>query len=176
MKKPSWVNIVGVLGIIFGLFGLIGSVQTASMPIILNLQKEMMGNFEKIAQTKPENAAEFQQFKNTMENFIGDIPKWFSPVSVAIGIIGIIVNAFYIYAAILLLQVNPKGITYFYAAIAMSIGVVVIRSLMAGLAFSKFGITSMLGGIVGLVLDLILLAVVATGNKDAFELKTGDVV
>jgi hypothetical protein len=168
MKRPTWATVVGVLGIIFGLGGLFNSVQTATMSKIIESQHEMLVSMEKSGKTDPKDVAGFEKFKNMVETFWGKQPAWFNVVTATVGLIGIIINGFYIFAAIAMLLVKKYALKLFYTAIALSIFLAVIRAGIMAAAFSAMSTSMFLSGLFGVVLDVILLIIVLTGDKAAF--------
>jgi hypothetical protein len=169
MKRPTWATVVGVLGIIFGLGGLFNSAQTAAMPKIIESQHEMLVSMEKAGKTDPKDAAGFEKFKNMVETFWGKQPAWFNTASATVGLIGIIINGFYIFAAIAMLLMKKYALKLFYTAIALSCILAVIRAGIMAAAFSAMSTSMFLSGLIGAVLDVVLLIVVLMGGKAAFR-------
>jgi hypothetical protein len=182
MKRPTWVTVVGVLGIIFSCLGILGAGQEMIMPKILKMQKEMFTDFEEMIEAEMERkrakqsnrqgghrgSAEFpvSMFKSFAKMF--DFPEWYGTWSIIAGILKLLVCAFFLLASIRLLQLKPSSIRLFYWVAGSSIALGVIKGAVALLAVSFIGIGMMLGGILGIIIDIILIIVVATGNKEAF--------
>ncbi len=170
MKRPTWATVVGVLGIIFGCFGVIGAGQLMMMPKMMEMQKEMFSSMqesmEKQETTDPQQTAPKEMFK-TMEK-MWDVPDWFDTYCVVAGIAALFVSGFYVFASIRLLQTKPTAIKLFYSAAGLDIGFTVLKSVVAMTAASFMGMGMMMGGMFGLVITVVLLIVVATGNKEAF--------
>ena len=162
MKKPTWITVVGVLGILFGICGLFVSGQVAAMPTIIQWQKQMLDVIP-IDRTADQQNAE--QFKQVMRGFFGDQPSWFGPACMALGLIGLVVNGLYIFASVTLLQVKPNAARLFTTVLGVSIALGVARALVMMNGFSFMAIPMLMSGLVGVVLDIILLVVIATGDK-----------
>jgi hypothetical protein len=186
MKRPTWATIVGVLGIIFGCFGIIGAGQEMLMPNILKMQKEIFAQVEKSAieeQTRKKNIGligDDQRVQNQDPDLSPEVfksvskmwefPDWFGPWSVFAGFARAIVSALYLLASIWLLQKKSISIRWFYWAAGSSIALWIIKGIVAMAALSFLGMAMMVGGAFGALIDIILIIVVATGNKAAFRL------
>ena len=182
MKRPTWVTVVGVLGIIFSCLGILGAGQEMIMPKMLEMQKQMVSDFEKMIEAEMEKesakqsnrpagqrgGAEFPVgiFKSVTKMF--DFPDWYGTWSIISGILKLLVCAFFLFASIRLLQLKPASIRLFYWAAGSSIALGVVKGAVAVLAASFIGIAMMFGGIFGIIIDIVLIIVVATGNKEAF--------
>ena len=143
------------------------------MPKMMEMQKEMWSDMQKSAEL--EEAADPQQIPpkemfETMEK-MWDVPDWFDTYCVIVGILAIFVFGFYVFSSIRLLQVKPAAIKLFYLAAGISIGFTILKAVVALYAKSFMVISMMLSGMVGVVLNVILLIVVATGDKKAFSSK-----
>jgi hypothetical protein len=97
------------------------------------------------------------------------VPAWFNPACLAFGILGLLIAGVYMYACVSLLAVRPGAAALFCAAAGAS---VVLRLVWMGSFLTSGSVTAMVqagGGTVGLVADLVLLTMVATGGKGAFR-------
>ncbi len=169
MKKPSWVSTVGILGIVFGVLGLLTAAQTAMMPNMIEMQRKMMESVTLTVPGHPRDQQAIDQFKKTIEELWGNPPAWFRAACFAMGIAGALVNAFYILAAVLLLQMKRFSVVLFYIAMAVSIAFGVIRGVTFVNALPLLGMSMLFAGLVGVAMDLVLLIVVATADKKAFS-------
>ncbi len=187
MERPSWVTVIGILGLIFGCTGLLGGGNDIMMPTMLKFQKKIFHQFGTVFQeagedylaeetdktvprvqprtTKPDFPVEVFKMVESMWQF----PDWFPAWSVTSGIIKIIISAFYLVAAILLLQLKPASINLFYGAVGLSILIGLIKAIVAAIALSFLGMTLMAGGAFGIIIDTVLIVVVFTSDKAAFK-------
>lgn len=173
MKKPAWVTIAGVLGIIFGICGLFAAVQIAMAPKMLEMQRALVEPMLMAGQ-KPEQQAAAEKFKKEMGKFLGENqPEWFGAVCLALGLIGLLINGVYIFAAVSLLQLKPYSVRVFLLTLWVSIAFGILRSLVLLKGFSVYGIALLFTGSVGIILDIILLVVIVTANKAIFESSPG---
>jgi hypothetical protein len=162
MKKPTWITVVGVLGILFGICGLFVSGQVAAMPTILQWQKQLI---ETIPTDRTADAQNAEQFRQMMKGFFGDQPSWFGPACLTLGALGLVVNGFYIFASVTLLQLKSNAARLFTTVLGVSIALGVTRALVMMNGFSFMAIPMLMSGLVGVVLDIILLVVIATADK-----------
>ena len=184
MKRPTWATIIGILGIIFGCFGILGGGQEIFLPKMLTMQKQMFSEIEKIAEEQQaKNNSEInsdeQQSKTPDPAFSHEIfqpmkkmfefPDWFGLWSMIAGLAKAIVSASYLLASIWLLQTKPFSIRLFYWAAGSSIALSILKGIVSSSAFSFMGISMMFGGVFGGFIDIILIIVVATGNKEVFQ-------
>jgi len=176
-KRPTWATVVGIMGIIFASFGIFAGAQELLVPSIMKIQKKVFSTLEReitkaekasSSENKPSLHPPVSNFFSMFED-IYNFPRWFSAYSISSGVARIIIHALYLFASIFLLQMKPSSIRLFYGVVGSSIVLTVIRSIIAITALSFIGMTMMMGGIIGLVIDVVLLAVVLTGNKEAFQ-------
>jgi hypothetical protein len=191
MKRPTWATVVGVLGIIFGGFGILGAGQDMLMPYMFTIQKEIFAGIEEQVEREadkqrgeadsvgdhdqelekrrgiPFDGPPDPMFK--MMEQMWNFPDWFPAWSVASGIFRLLLNGFYIMASIMLLMVKPYSIRIFYIAAGTSIGFSIIKAGVLASALSFMGIAMMLGGIFGIIIDIVLIVVVAISDKTAFR-------
>ncbi len=182
MKRPTWVTVVGILGIIFACLGILGAGQEMIMPKMLKMQKEMFTGFGKMIEAEMEkeranqsnNEGEHQGgaeipvgiFNSFTKMF--DLPEWYGTWSIISGILNLLISAFFLLASIRLLQLKPSSINLFYGAAGSSIALGVLRGAVALTAGSFMGLAMMVGGVFGLLIDIVLIIVVATADKEAF--------
>lgn len=182
MSRPSWVSAVGILGVIFSCFGILGSIQEITLPQTMKMQKEMFHSFEQAAakneasknQDAPQHSGQEKQHSADSQAFktfekLWDLPEWFSTWSVFSGSAKAIISAFYLYAAISLLLLKPSSIRLFYWAAGASIALCVAKSIVATFATSFIGIAILSGSAAGALIDVVLLVIVATSEKDVFR-------
>ena len=168
MKRPRWATVVGILGMIIAFFGLTSAGQMLTIPKMIRLQHQIMHDMEVSMKGKPKDQAELQKVQDVINQMIGQVPDWFKTAVIILGVLGVIVNGVYIFACIALLLVKSYAVRWFYVAVALSIALTVSRGVAAVLSTKFIGLGVAVIGLVGIVLDVILLVVVATGRKEAF--------
>jgi len=175
MKRPSWATVVGVLGIIIGCFGIIGGAQLATKPMLIKMQKEILSIAQKsVDQEKSTNSQSLspeveQMFKMHEQMF--DFPEWYNGWCVFAGLLGMIISGFYLFASIRILQVNPVAIQLFYWVSGFDISLIIIKATATILASSFMAFAAFLGGMIWIIIEGVLLIIVITGRKEAFEKK-----
>jgi hypothetical protein len=99
------------------------------------------------------------------------VPPWFGTACMLLGIAGLLADALLMFASVWLLAMRPGAVGAF--CMASAVGVLLrlawIATLVGGL--SLVGVALISGKVLGLVILMCLLAVVATGDKEAFQLK-----
>lgn len=88
---------------------------------------------------------------------------------VVLGLIGLLINGLYLFAAISLLMVKKYALGLFYTAIALSIAFVAVRSIVMVQGFSFMSIPMLAMGLVGGIIDGVMLIVVLASDKAAFR-------
>jgi len=96
------------------------------------------------------------------------VPEWFQTWSVFSGITKILIHGFYILAAILLLRIKSSGIRLLYGAAGSSIVLNIMKCVVAVSVSAFISISMILGAVFGTVIDIVLIMVVATGDKESF--------
>ena len=74
----------------------------------------------------------------------------------------------HLFASILLLQTKPSSISFFSLAACATIGFTILKTLVAVIAMSSMGMAMEMTGIFIAVVSVVLLVVVAQGDKEAF--------
>jgi hypothetical protein len=171
MKRPTWATVVGVLGIILSSLGVLGAGQFMMMPKMMQFQKEMMAgmqeSMEKQESTKDREMMPPKEMFKMFEK-MWDTPEWYATWCIVAGLLSLLISGFYLFASITLLQVKPSAIRLFYTAVGLSIGLALLKGFAAASAMSFMGLAMLFGSMCGVVIDIVLVIVVATGDKEAF--------
>ncbi|WP_276783771.1 hypothetical protein [Thalassolituus oleivorans] len=183
MKRPTWATIVGVLAITFGIMGIFSGAKDIAMPSILEMQKEMMMSFSngKTPDGKdlPQITWEFEKdgekqkieiskmFEGAQEQF--QFPDWYKSWAVVIGLVSIAAATLYLFSGIFLLMKKPLAVKVFYVTISVSIAWACIQTLIFAQSGNGMLMAEIPMFIPSILIDIILLIVVLTGNKDAFN-------
>jgi hypothetical protein len=163
--KPTWITVVGVLAIILSCFGILGGGQLMMMSKIRAFQQEMLVGMQEDFQKQDMRAA--RMFK-TMEK-MWDAPDWYDTWNLIVGMITLVVSGFYLFAAICFLQLKKYAIKLFYFALAISIVLTLLKIVVSMVAMPSLLLFIFFGGSFGLIVNIVLLIVVATNNKEAFQ-------
>lgn len=173
-NKPTWISVVGVLGIIFSCFGILGAAYDLVTPAMMEMQKEMFAQIESLqpqamqnqgAEAPPE--AFYEMFKS-MEK-MWETPEWFKTWSISIGLVKLVLCGFSLLACIFLLQIKPVAVKLFYCSAGLNIGLALVKIAVMLASMSFMAMTMMIGGFFGLVVNIVLIIVVATNDKSAFN-------
>jgi len=193
MKRPAWATVVGILGIIFACLGILGAGYDIIMPKMMEFQGEMMSVMEKDiarqavreksesgvlegdepspdeAETAPVPGPPPEMFR--MMKRMWAVPEWFGMWSVLTGLLKALICGLILFASIGLLQTKPISIPLFYWGAGLAIVVGVVKGVVAVSWLGFMGMAMTFGGVFGAMIDLVLLVVVATGDKQAFRVK-----
>ena len=178
-KRPTWVTIVAVVAIIFSSFGLLGATQQIVMPQMAEFQKKFFNTMtseirsEIAKQPTPADPEARQAQETVLEMFdmiesMFNYPEWYKTWMVIAGIIGLFVYGFYLLAAIWFLQLKRKSIPMIYIAFILSIVLGITNTVVTARALSALAILLMSGGLIGIVIEIVLLIVVLSSNKQCF--------
>ncbi|MFH1038634.1 MAG: hypothetical protein V1789_08225 [PVC group bacterium] len=171
MKRPTWATVVGVLGIILGCLGIIGGGQLMIFPKIMEIQKEMFSDMKESFEKSEGNAGHQARPKEMFKIFekMWNVPHWYGTWCVIAGVLSLLVSGFYLFASIRLLQVKPSAISMFYYAAGVSIFLTLVKGLVGALTqTASLGMVLVFGGLFSVVVNLVLIIVVATSDREAF--------
>lgn len=188
MQRPTWATVVGIMAIIFGCFGVLGGGQEMIMPQMLKFQQGMFATIgqqmekdldRQLAQAEEKGDTralerkrdEQQMARDMMGMFesIWDLPPWFATFSVATGALKVLLSALYLLAGIWLLQVKPVAINLFYWVAGASIVLSVFKGVVLLGTGSFLGMIMLASGVFGAAIDVVLIIVVASADKQAFQ-------
>ncbi len=169
MKRPTWATVVGVIGIIIGTLGILGGAQTVMMPKMIDMQKALWADMKTTMAendiTEPQDMPAEEIFQ--MMEKMWDVPGWFDVFCVIAGLLGVLVSGFYVFSCIRILQVRPAAIGLFYAAAGVSIGFTLVKGVFVMAAMSFMGMSLIVGGLLGVVINTVMMIVAATADKTA---------
>ena len=182
MKRPTWATVVGILALIFGIFGVLAGAQEMAIPSMLELQEKFMEDLAQSSENASPNASitieddgktqtmhmapMFEHFKESFQ-----IPDWYASWVVVIGLVSMIISAIYALSGMFLLMVKTFAIRFFYTSITISIIWAIVQILFYSQAASGFLLAQIPASIFSIVIDVILLITVLSGNKDAFQVR-----
>ena len=186
-KPPAWANVIGILGIIFGALGLLGATYELLMPMMFEMQEQMMTSMQEAAekveaerdkeapcpgdQEQREQRASRAEHMAAMESMreIWERPPWHKTWSLINGSLAGLLGAGYLLASIFLLIMRPSAPTFFLAVAgasmlrnAVSFGV----GIYAGSFLMFWSISS---AATGFLIDLVLVIVVLVSDKSDYK-------
>jgi len=98
-----------------------------------------------------------------------NIPVWYGPVAFLMSLIAMAIAACYLFTSIWLLMTKPSAVPLFSLACVVSIGFAILHGVVSMIAMPMWGMGMGMTGIVVAVVNVVLLIVVATGDKTAFQ-------
>ena len=195
MKTPTWGTAIGIVMIVFGGCGALNDIKAISMPEELAKQKELMKDKMKeersasqdspgtestdsIANTTTENEEEISFFgKKQSVDEILDLSEFTKTWIVRFGYIGAFVSLLYMLGGVFLLVRKPFSINLVYAALVISIFCSGAQAavLTSSSSLGIIAITTGLSQIFGIIIDIVLLAIVFSSDKEAYATVQNDV-
>jgi hypothetical protein len=175
LRKPTWVKVIGILGIVFGCTGILGSMHLFVMPQMYEFWGAAFDAIDEEARHDPDYPDQVMEHMRTM----WEAPDWFTTWAILFGIAGVLVAAYYLISAIMLLQVKPNGDKMMISALAASMIVAVVQAATVAAAGGFIAIMMGMGAVFGFVIDLVLLVVILTSDRTIFRQAartTGDAV
>jgi len=164
--RPRWMTVTGVLGIIFGCFGMLRAGQVLMMPTVLEWQRKIFTGLKEQAAAQPAPDPFFGQVSMVFEQFLTPPPPWFVPWSIGLGILSLAVAAAYVFGGIWMILMKPAAPRLFCRALIASMIVAILRTIGMTVAIGFMGFAMAAGGIFGVVLDAVLLAVVLAHRRE----------
>ncbi len=165
MEKPTWVKVIGVLGIIFGCTGILGSLQMFIMPQMYHFWQDLFEAVEEEARYDPEYPAEMMERMKCL----WQVPDWIGTWAIVFGALGVLVAAFYLISAIMLLQVKPGGARLMIAALVASMVLAIVQAATIATAGGFIAIAFTMGAAFSFVIDLVLLVIILTSDRTIFR-------
>jgi len=103
-----------------------------------------------------------------------NIPVWYGPIALLMSLIAMAIAACYLFTSIWLLMTKPSAVPLFSLACVVSIVFAILHGVVSMIAMPMMGMGMGMGitGIVVAVVNVVLLIVVATGDKAAFQSQT----
>ena len=164
MNRPTWVTVVAVMGIVFSCWSLVSSGSMMMMPKFMDMQKKMMQTMENDA-----SSARMPESSRTMFKEMMDFPPWFATWSVVAGILRLLISGCGLYASVIMMQLKPHAVRYFYLAVGASVVFTVVNTAVAVTALSFIGYWYAFVGFGGVVIDMVMIIVTAVNDKSAFQ-------
>jgi len=180
VKKPGWVTAVSIIAIVLGGFGAMGGMQEAMSPLMIEQQKiqyeEMEREFAPLMEqlsadddpTAQKFLGYFTKFMDMFKQYL-NMPDWYMNWLIISGILSMAINAFYLYAAVLLMQLKPQSIRYLYIALPLSIALGFTRTYFAYAAFEDMASWIMGGTMIAIVIEIILLLIIIKADKAPYR-------
>ena len=98
-----------------------------------------------------------------------EIPGYFDQIMKIGSYVSLVAAVLLILGAVTLLSVKPIAIKFCYWAIGLSLGFAILKNVVLVTTVPMLGMAMAVGSIFGIIVDLLLLFMVATGDKTAFH-------
>mgnify|MGYP005996962345 CR=1 FL=1 len=189
MKTPTWANIVGICMIVFGGCSLNDDIQSVNSPMLFDLQEEIFdeisgeiesksdsvvvqgGDSTTIELGKTDDQVKADSIANKMKDML-HISEYTKTWLVRFGYIGVVISIIYLLGGIFLMVKKPFSIQLAYGALALSsiLGIVKTSVLSSDSSGGLVAMTAGLSQIFGILIDIVILAVIFSSNKEAYQL------
>jgi len=195
MKTPTWATVTGILMIVFGGCSVMNDFKSITLPSILAMQRPMMEKKMKEARARDMEAdsiakakastdslsrAEDDEDEDDEETFEQKqkkvdealkLPEFSKIWIIRFGYVGVVSAILYAIGGIFLLVKRPFSIKLAYAVLAISIVTSAVQAavLTSSQSSGIIALSTGLSQIVGILIDIILIAVIFTSDKDAYQ-------
>jgi hypothetical protein len=171
-KKPRWHIVVGTIVMVFGGMGLVGGVELMMSPKMFAQQKQVMENMQKdMASTRPGHRNPGQPPKGFFKVFsdLYDTPEWFGSWCLIGGMSGMLVSGLYGVSGFRLLKIKRGAVGLFYLATGLSMAYTLVQVGVGLAMMSMLGMLLVGSGVIGGIIDVVLISVVANKDKEMFN-------
>lgn len=185
MKTPTWAIVIGICIILFGGCSVTKNIQSINLPDMLEMQKKIMDKMAESSKTNSTDslstisnvdsttAQNIKLMKNMAEGMqeMLSISEFTITWTVRFGYMGLFVSFMYILSGVFLLVKRNFSIKLAYTALVTSILFSGIKTLVLA-SDSSGGIlakTAGIGNLFGIIIDIILIIVIVSMDKTAFE-------
>lgn len=185
MKTPTWATAIGIMMILFGGCSVMNDIKSITMPAMLEKQRGLVK--EKMEEARAnatdslttadslavaeagDDAESFEEEQKKIEEIM-TLPEFTKTWVVRFGYMGLFISAFYILGGVFLLVRRNFSIKLAYTVLVVSI---LFSGSEAGVLLSSsssgvIALTTGLSQFVGIVIDIILLAVIFSSDKEAY--------
>ena len=188
MKTPTWGVVIGVLMIVFGGCSVMGDFQAIYLPekfeeemakAKIKMEEEKEEAIDSVALesadsiTRAEAIEDAERFEEKRKDFeeVTNISEFTKTWIIRFGYIGIFVSLLYIAGGVFLLVKQNFSIKLAYAALVVSILCSGMQAaiLTSGESSGPIGLFAGVSQIIGIIIDVILLAVIFASDKEAYS-------
>jgi hypothetical protein len=171
-KKPRWHIVVGTIVMVFGGMGLVGGVELMVSPRLFAQQKQVMDNMQKDMESARSGRRNPGQPPKEFFKVFSDLyetPEWFGSWCLIGGISGMLVSGLYGVSGFRLLKIKRGAVGLFYLATGLSMAYALVQVGVGLAMMSLLGMLLVGSGIIGGIIDIVLIAVVANKDKEMFN-------
>ena len=197
MKTPTWATVTGILMIVFGGCSVMNDIKSITLPSILEKQKSFMEKKMKEAKAhemeedsiakanapadsvaraedyndEDEDAEEsFEEKEKKVEEAL-KLPEFSKIWIIRFGYVGLVSAVLYAIGGIFLLVKKPFSIKLAYTVLGISIVTSAVQAavLVSGQSSGIIALSTGLSQLVGVLVDIIMIAVIFTSDKEAYQ-------
>ena len=181
MKTPTWATAVAILMILFGGCSIMNDFQAINLPAAIEKGKLEMGKKMKEKREEAQDTTttasdstavdqKFDEGRKKAEEIL-NIPEFSKTWIVRFGYVGLASTGIYLLGGIFLLIKRSFSIKLAYAALAISIltSGAQLAVLTSSSSSGMIALWTGLGQLLGIIIDVILLAVIFASDKDAYQ-------
>jgi hypothetical protein len=190
MKTPTWATVTAILMIVFGGCSIVNDIKSITLPGMLEKQKGIIKEKMDEARTHakedsiknaeaPDSLARAENDDDDEESFekkqkkveeAMKLPEFSKIWIVRFGYVGLVSAALYIVGGIFLLVRRNFSIKLAYAVLIVSIVMSAAQAIVltSGSSSGIIALTTGLGQLVGIAVDIIMIAVIFASDKDAY--------
>ncbi|HEY3429652.1 MAG TPA: hypothetical protein VGK39_03175 [Cyclobacteriaceae bacterium] len=199
MKTPTWATVTGILMIVFGGCSVMNDIKSITLPSILEKQKSFMEEKMKeakahemeedsiaMANTPADSLAKaegdhnegededvkesFEEKEKKVEEAL-KLPEFSKIWIVRFGYVGLVSAVLYAIGGIFLLVKRPFSIKLAYTVLGISIVTSAVQAavLVSGQSSGIIALSTGLSQLVGVLVDIIMIAVIFTSDKEAYQ-------
>lgn len=195
MKTPTWATVTGILMIVFGGCSVMNDIKSITLPTMLEKQKSLVQEKMKEARThqleedsianasadslaqagnddieEDEEEESFEEKEKKVDEML-KLPEFSKIWIVRFGWVGLVSAILYAIGGIFLLVKKPFSIKLAYVVLGISIITSATQAavLTSGSSSGIIALTTGLSQLVGVLIDIILIAVIWTSDKEAYQ-------
>ena len=197
MKTPTWATFTAIMMIVFGGCSIVNDIKSITLPGMLEKQKGVIK--EKMEEARahaiedsiknaeaPDSVSRAENDDDDDEESFGEkqkkveeamkLPEFSKIWIVRFGYVGLVSAALYILGGIFLLVRRNFSIKLAYAVLIVSIITSAAQAIVltSGSSSGIIALTTGLGQLVGIALDIILIAVIFASDKEAYIFSRND--
>jgi hypothetical protein len=189
MKTPTWATTIGIIMIVLGGCSVMNDIKSIRLPADLEkgmaIMKEERDKSAKedsvvtesrdslwVAEQKEveDDSVSFGNHKESLEKFL-ELTPFTKTWIVRFGYIGLLASVFYILGGVFLLVRRNFSIKLVYVVLAISMLTSGAQAavLTSSSATGVISLTTGLAQLVGVIIDIVLLAVIFSSDKEAYK-------
>jgi len=186
MKTPTWATVVGIAMIVLGGCSVMNDIKSITLPVILEKQKSLMTKkmhearthaqdsvatkLDSVATADDDREESFDKKQKKVDEML-KLSEFSKTWIVRFGYIGVFSAVLYLVGGIFLLVRKSFSIKLAYAVLIISILSSAAQAvvLTSGQSSGIIALSTGLSQLFGIVIDIILMAVIFSSDKEAYS-------